>query len=351
MGKIKIGNKRIGEDEPCFIIAEAGVNHNGSVILAKKLIDQAKSCGADAIKFQTYITEELVTADAPKADYQKKYDKKESQSAMLKRLELNHKEFLKIIAYCRKKNIIFLSSAFDPISADFLNRAKMTAFKIGSGEITNLPLISKIAGFNKPIILSTGMADISDIKTALKTIYEKNNHKVILLHCTTNYPAKMEEINLLAISSMKKKFKVPIGFSDHTPGIIVSMASRVLGACVLEKHFTLDKKMIGPDHQASLDFNELKNLVESIRNIEKALGDGIKKPQKSELEIRKVVRKSVVAIKNIPKGEKITLSMLALRRPGTGIEPKDISKIVGKIAKKDIVRENMILWRDLNNAK
>lgn len=344
---IKINSKIIGENQPCFIIAEAGVNHNGKLKLAKKMIDEAKKFGADAIKFQTYITEELVTDTAPKANYQKKTTKASSQFDMLKSLELSQDDFKNLKTYCKAKKIIFLSSCFDIPSAEFLNKIKVPAFKIGSGEITNVPLLEKVACFSKPIILSTGMTNMLEVKKAVKVIHAAGNYELILLHCTTEYPSRVEDVNLRAIATMRKEFNLPIGFSDHTPGILISQAARVMGACVIEKHFTLDKKMSGPDHKASLDISEFKDLVQSIRIIEKAFGDGKKIPQKSELDIRNVARKSIVARVEIKKGEKINSEMLAVKRPGTGIAPEYIDKIIGKRAKKDIGVNKLLTWKDL----
>lgn len=345
--KIRIGNKFIGENEPCFIIAEAGVNHNGNLEIAKKMIEEAKNFKADAIKFQTYLTEELVTTNAPKASYQKKNTKGSSQFKMLKNLELSQEDFRRLKKYAEEKKIIFLSSCFDLPSAIFLNEINVMAFKIPSGEITNLDLLRKVASFNKPIICSTGMADILEIKKAIHTINLSGAKSLVLLHCTTDYPVKLKDVNLKAIRTMQKEFNYPIGFSDHTLGIKVALAARVLGAGVIEKHFTLDKTMPGPDHQASLDKNEFKELVESIRTIETAFGDGRKIPQKSELAIRQIVRKSIVARAEIKKGEKITQEMLKLCRPGTGLASEYLSKIIGQYAKNNIRVDALITWKDL----
>lgn len=343
---IKIADKIIGKDKPCFIIAEAGVNHNGKLALAKKLIDAAKEAGADAVKFQTFKTENLVSPDAPKAKYQKETVGKISQFEMLKKLELSEVEFKELQNYAKKSGIIFLSAAFDEDSAEILEKMDVCAFKIGSGELTNHSLLYKIAKYRKPIILSTGMATIKEIEDALKIIYKTGNHQVILLHCTTNYPAKFESVNLRAIESMQKKFKVPVGYSDHTPGLAIPIASSALGAAVIEKHFTLDRKMAGPDHRASIEPQELKEMVDAVRAIELARGDGKKRPQKEELEMRNIARKSLFTKVNIPKGEEIKEEMLIARRPGTGISPEDLPKIIGKIAKKDILAEKMLVPGD-----
>lgn len=347
---IKIDGKIISEKSPCFIIAEAGVNHNGSIKLAKKLIDEAKAMGADAIKFQTYRTEELVAKDAPKADYQKKSAPRESQFEMLKRLELSDNDFFEIQKYCKAKKIIFLSSCFDSPSAKLLQKLNVPAFKIGSGELTNFPLLRQVAKYNKPIILSTGMSDLSEVRKAVSVIYKAGNKSLIILHCTTNYPSDPAEANLRAIKTLENVFKVPIGFSDHTEGIIVTLTARALGAQVIEKHFTLDKSMSGPDHKASMEPQEFKLLVKGIRTIETALGDGKKVTQKSELNIRQIARKSIFSACAIKKGDKIKEKMLVLKRPGTGIGADKMSKIIGKIAAHNIAMNSMLKLGDIKNA-
>lgn len=347
MKKIIIKNKKIGEKSPSFIIAEAGVNHNGNIKLAKKLIDKAKEAGVDAIKFQTFKTEDIVTKQASQAKYQaKNIGKKESQYEMLKRLELSEKDFIELKKYCDGKKIIFLSTPHTEQAIDFLD-ALVPAYKVGSGDLTNLPFLEKMARKNKPIILSTGMAILAEIKEAVKVIKNQNNNKIIILHCTTNYPCPLEEVNLRAMETIKKEFNLLTGYSDHTKGINVSLVAVGLGACLIEKHFTLDKNLPGPDHKASLEPAELKKLVEEIRNIEKAMGNGIKKPNKSEEEIKKVARKSVVAKVNIKKGEKITKEMLIIKRPGTGIEPKHLNKLINRKVKKNIKQDSLIKFQDI----
>ncbi|MEA3493474.1 MAG: N-acetylneuraminate synthase [Candidatus Margulisiibacteriota bacterium] len=327
-----------------FIIAEAGVNHNGSLKLAKKMVDAAKSAGADAIKFQTFNSEELVTASAPKAAYQKKTVPRKSQLAMLKELELSREEFDDLSKYCRKKKIMFLSTPFDLQSADFLNGLKLPLFKISSGEITNIPLLTKIAKYKKPIILSTGMSTIDEVKRALQAIYAAGNRKLTLLHCTSNYPTKYDDVNLKAMLTLKTKFNVPVGYSDHTEGIEVSVAAVAMGAAVIEKHFTLDKKMAGPDHKASLSPVELAAMVRAIRNVEKSLGDGIKRPRIAEKGVSRVIRKSLIALSDIARGEKIVLRKIGVKRPGSGIEPRFMNKIIGKLANKNIKKDQVLTW-------
>ena len=346
MKKIKIGNKIIREGNPCFIIAEAGVNHNGDIKLAKKLVDVAKEAGADAVKFQTFKAENVVTENAAMASYQKRnIKKKETQQEMLKEIELDYKDFIRLKKYCDKKKIIFLSTPHSEDAIDFLEDL-VPVYKVGSGDLTNLPFLEKIAKKKKPIILSTGMATLSEVKEAVRTIKRAKNNKIILLHCTTNYPCSLEEVNLRAMLTLKKEFNLPVGYSDHTLGILVPVMAVTMGARVLEKHFTLDKHLPGPDHKASLEPDELKEMIKTIRNVEKTLGNGIKKPTRSEEKIKKVARKSIVAKVDIPKGVKITKDMLDIKRPGTGIEPKYLKRIIGRKSKKNIKKDELIKLSD-----
>jgi N,N'-diacetyllegionaminate synthase len=348
MKKIEIGDKLIGDEEPIFIVAEIGVNHNGDVKLAKKLIDAAKNAGADAVKFQAFKTEKVVTKYAEKAKYQKETTGlAESQYDMMRRLELKEEELRELYDHANKSNIIFLSSAFDNESADLLGNLGVPAFKVASGDITNFPLLRHIAEKKKPIILSTGMSTLSEIEDALDFIREKGVEDIVLLHCTTSYPAKIEDANLRAIKTLSHKLKLPIGFSDHTLGITAPIAAAVLGAVLIEKHFTLDRTLPGPDHRASLEPNELKDMIIAIREVERALGNGIKKPTEDEKRIQKVVRRSVVAKVEIPKGIVITEDMLDLKRPAVGIEPKYLNRIIGKKAKKNIKPDELITFQKL----
>lgn len=360
---IKIGKKIAGKGNPCFIIAEAGVNHNGSLNLAKKLVDAAKDAEVDVVKFQTFKAEKLVTSDAEQAKYQtENIGKKESQYAMLKRLELSYPDFKKLKKYCDKKNIIFLSTPHCDSAIEFLEPL-VPAYKIGSGDLTNLPFLKKIAQKKKPIILSTGMANLREVKEAVDTILPTNK-ELILLHCTTNYPTSIREVNLKSMLTMAKEFNLLVGYSDHTENRNVSLAAVALGACVVEKHFTLDNNFSGPDHKASIEPRALKEMVDEIRNIERrlvigdnpnnlikelnlqeAMGDGIKRPTPSEIKAAKVIRKSVVAKADIPKGTLIIQDMLTIKRPGTGIEPKHIIKVVGRRAKEDIKRDALLTWQ------
>lgn len=328
-----------------FIIAEAGVNHNGSIDLAKKLIDAAADAGADAVKFQTFKADRLATKLADKADYQKSNTSvNESQYEMLKKLELDEDMHKAIIEHCKQKQIMFLSSAFDNESVDMLNNFGMAIFKIPSGEITNLPYLRHVGGLKKPIILSSGMSDIRDIKNALDVLIEcgVSKNQLTVLHATTEYPCPIQEVNISAMQTISANFGVKVGYSDHTNGIEVSIAAVALGACVIEKHFTLDQTMEGPDHKASLEPHEFKSMVRAIRNIEKALGDGIKKPSQSEIKNMAITRKSIVALRAIKSGEIFSIGNLAVKRPGTGISPMDLNKIIGKIARRDFLPDEQI---------
>lgn len=346
--KIRIGERLIGEGKPCFIVAEAGVNHNGDIHLAKELIDAAKNAGADAVKFQAFKAEKIATIYAEKADYQtRNAGKDKSQLAMLKKLELDEKDIRELYNYAQKNNIVFLSSAFDRESIDLLNDLGVSAFKIASGEITNLPLLKYVAKKKKPIILSTGMSTLDEIEQAVKVIRENGTKDIVLLHCVTSYPARKEDVNLRAIETLRRKFKLPAGFSDHTLGVTIPIAAAALGAVLIEKHFTLDKSLPGPDHKASLEPNELTEMVTAIRDVEKALGNGVRRLTEEEREIRKKVRRSIVAKEEILKGTIITESMLDFKRPGTGIEPKHLDRVIGRRTKKDIMPDELIAFKNL----
>ena len=329
-----------------FIIAEAGVNHNGSIELAKKLIDVAVEACADAVKFQTFKASNLVSKNAQKADYQKNNmnDGDDSQFNMLKKLELDLETHKELIAYCNSKNIMFLSTPFDHDSIELLNDLGLEIFKIPSGEITNLPYLRHIGKLNKKVILSTGMADISEIEDALDVLYNAGTKKenITVLHANTMYPTPMEDVNLRAMITIGNTFDVAYGYSDHTLGIEVPTAAVAMGASCIEKHFTLDCTMEGPDHKASLEPHELKAMVKAIRNIELALGSSIKKPSKSEMPNINIARKSIVAKYDIKKGETFTESNLTIKRPGNGINPMHWDEIVGTISNKDYNEDELI---------
>ncbi len=328
-----------------FIIAEAGVNHNGDLSLAKKLIDVAVDAGANAVKFQTFKTEKLLSKNTQKADYQKQTtDANESQFDMIKKLELNLEAHIELISYCKNKNIMFLSTPFDHDSIELLSNLGLEIFKIPSGEITNLPYLRHIGKLNKKVILSTGMSNNGEIESALEVLISAGTKKenITILHANTEYPTPMQDVNLKAMVTIGKTFDVEFGYSDHTLGIEVPIAAVALGASCIEKHFTLDKTMDGPDHKASLEPEELKAMVLTIRNIEQALGNGIKAPSKSESKNKIAVRKSIVAACNISKGEVLTEDKLAVKRPSGGLSPMLWDSIIGTIAKKDYIEDDLI---------
>lgn len=328
-----------------FIIAEAGVNHNGSIELAKELIDVAVEAKADAVKFQTFKAENLVSKNAQKADYQKQTtDKNESQFDMIKKLELDVDTHKELMLYCKTKDIMFLSTPFDHDSIDLLSDLGLEIFKIPSGEITNLPYLRHIGKLDKKVILSTGMADIGEIEDALNILIEAGTKKenIVVLHANTEYPTPMEDVNLKAMVTIGNTFDIAFGYSDHTLGIEVDIAAVAMGACCIEKHFTLDCKMEGPDHKASLEPDELKAMVKAIRNIELALGSSIKKPSKSEIPNMQIARKSIVAKVGIKKGEILTEEKITIKRPGNGINPMRWDEIVGTIATKDYKEDELI---------
>lgn len=334
-----------------IIIAEAGVNHNGSMEIAKQLIDAAADAGADYVKFQTFKTENLVSKTAKKANYQQENmpEASETQFEMLKKLELSIEQHHELIDYCKQKNIRFLSTAFDLESINLLNSLQLDLFKIPSGEITNLPYLKKIGALKKNVIISTGMCVMSEINDAIEALKkagtEKN--KITILHCTTDYPTAMEDVNLNAMKSIAKHFSLPVGYSDHTLGIEVPIAAVAMGATIIEKHFTLDKTLSGPDHKASLEPNELKVMITSIRNIEKALGSYEKQPSDSEQKNMLVARKSIHLVKSIIKGHIISESDLIMKRPGDGISPMLIEQVIGKKAIDDLSIEHKLKWEDV----
>jgi N,N'-diacetyllegionaminate synthase len=328
-----------------FIIAEAGVNHNGSLSIAKKLIDVAVQSGADAVKFQTFRAESLVSKNAQKADYQKQTtDASESQFDMIKKLELDTESHIDLIAYCLKKDIMFLSTPFDHESIDLLSGLGLKIFKIPSGEITNLPYLRHIGSLCKQIVLSTGMSNLYEVGDALNILINAGTSKdnITVLHANTMYPTPMEDVNLNAMHTLQKEFGVNIGYSDHTLGIEVDIAAVAMGAKCIEKHFTLDKTMEGPDHRASLEPEELKLMVSAIRNIEKALGNYEKKPSMSESLNIDVVRKSIIAKKNINKGDILDENNLCVKRPGSGVSPMKWDEVIGTISSKDYNADELI---------
>ncbi len=330
-----------------IIIAEAGVNHNGSIELAKQLVDKAVEAGVDYIKFQTFKASKLVTKAAKQAEYQQKNIGKEgdSQYQMLKKLELSPEDHEVLIAYCKEKGIKFFSTAFDFDSIEYLHSLNLGLWKISSGEITNYPYIKKIAQYREPVILSTGMCEMDDISAAMNVLLVNgvSRDQITILHCNTEYPTPYEDVNLLAMQGIGKEFQVNVGYSDHTRGIEVPIAAVALGASVIEKHFTLDRNMEGPDHKASLEPDELKAMVSAIRNIEKAVGgDGSKHISDSERKNIAIARKSIIAAKDIKKGELLTEENLTVKRPGTGISPMRWEEVIGTKAVRDFNEEELI---------
>jgi len=328
-----------------FIIAEAGVNHNGDIHIAMKLIDAAVSAGADAVKFQTFKTENVVSQTAPKAQYQKETgESNESQFDMLKKLELDIDAHKTLLSYCQKKGIKFLSTPFDHKSIDLLESLGLDVYKIPSGEITNLPYLRHIGSLSKKVIMSTGMSTMSEIKEALSILLKAGTLKenITILHANTMYPTPMQDVNLRAMLTIQNYFDIPVGYSDHTLGIEVDIAAVAMGATVIEKHFTLDKTLDGPDHQASLNPDELKSMVMAIRNIEKAMGDGKKVVSSSEKENKDIARKSITAIQKINKGDIFTEDNITVKRPGNGISPMKWDEVIGSKAKKNYLFDDLI---------
>ena len=328
-----------------IIIAEAGVNHNGNIDLARQMIDVAKEAGSDIIKFQSYKTHSLVSKNAEKADYQKKYgDPIESQYEMLKKLEINRQDHEILLTHCNKMDIEFMSTPFDISSLELLHQLGVKRFKISSGDLTNYPLLKATSKYKKPVILSTGMAYLGEVEQALIVLCENglNRDDITLMHCNTEYPTPFKDANLKAIQTLKSSFGGPVGYSDHTPGIEASIAALAFGAMMIEKHFTLDKNSIGPDHQASLTAEELHRLVESIRNVELAIGDGLKQPTNSEKKNISIARKSIVAIRAIQIGEMFTEQNISVKRPGTGISPMLWENIVGRKSNRNYSEDDLI---------
>ena len=330
-----------------LIIAEAGVNHNGSIEIAKQLIDKAVEAGVDIIKFQTFKSEKLVSKSAKQADYQKKNihnSDNDSQLDMLKKLELSDADHKVLIDYCNKKKIKFFSTAFDFESIDYLHSINIGLWKIPSGEITNYPYLKKIAQYGESVILSTGMCEIDDISAALKVLLDNGltKDKISILHCNTEYPTPFKDVNLLAMNELKERFGVRVGYSDHTKGIEVPIAAVALGAEIIEKHFTLDRNMEGPDHKASLEPHELKAMVSAIRNIELALGTGHKTVSESERKNIAIARKSIVAASNIKQGDLFTDENITVKRPGDGISPMRWEEVLGRQAKRDFAADELI---------
>jgi N-acetylneuraminate synthase len=334
---VEIAGRMIGPGYSCFIIAEAGVNHNGSLEMARQLVDVAAKAGANAVKFQTFRADRVATPNAAKADYQLRTTaSSESQLEMLRRLELPQQAHRALAESCHQRGILFMSTPFDEESADFLAELGVPAFKIPSGEITNLPFLAHVAHKGKPMVVSTGMSHLAEVADTVRVIRDAGNGQIVLLHCVSDYPADPKEANLRAMLTMAEAFGVPVGYSDHTPGIEVALAAVALSACVIEKHFTLSRSLPGPDHQASLEPQELAALVQGIRRVEAALGHGRKEPTPSEADTAAVARRSLVAARDISIGKTLTPELIAIKRPGTGLPPALINQVIGRIAARDI---------------
>ena len=343
-----VGERRIGGGAPVFVVAEAGVNHNGDVALALALVDAAAEAGADAVKFQTFRTDALVSRAAPKAGYQvETTGGGESQRDMLARLELTLADFARVQERCAKRGVVFFSAPFDEASADALERLAAPLFKVPSGEITNLPFLRHVAAKRRPMIVSTGMSTLAEVAEAVAAIRAAGDSPVALLHCVSAYPAPPDEMNLRAMDTLRERFGVPVGLSDHTLGLEVALAAVARGAAIVEKHLTLDKAMPGPDHRASLDPEEMAALVRGIRTVESALGDGDKRPTPSELDTRRVARKSLVAARALRAGERLTEDAVAVKRPGTGIPPAELSRAVGRRLRRDVAADEVLEWTAL----
>jgi N-acetylneuraminate synthase/N,N'-diacetyllegionaminate synthase len=329
---IILAGREIGSSAQCFVIAEAGVNHNGDVTLAHRLIDAAADVGANAIKFQTFDADNLASPNARKAEYQaRSTGTEESQLEMLRRLELSRAAYPDLIRHAHERNLVFLSSPFDEASADFLEQLGVCAFKIPSGEITNLPFLGRIARKGRPLLISTGMCQLEEVVQAVEAVRLNGNPNIVLLHCVSCYPADPGDCNLLAMQTLRNRFGVPVGWSDHTLGTSVAVAAVALGACLLEKHLTLDKTMAGPDHQSSLQPNEFQSLVVSIREVERALGDGVKRPALGEHSTAIAARKSLCAARDLSPGHVLREEDFVARRPGSGISPAKLDELVGRV--------------------
>lgn len=344
-GEVSIGQWKIGPNQPCFVIAEAGVNHNGSREMALRLVDAAVQAKADAVKFQTFISEKVISAAAPKAAYQRETTGSgESQLEMVKKLEFPPHVFGEIQQYCKEAGILFLSTPFEETSADVLEALDVPGFKIPSGEITNFPFLEHVARKHRPMIVSTGMADLEEVRAAVEVIRKHGNGELILLHCVSSYPASPSSVNLRAMHTLAEKFCVPVGFSDHTLGTEVTLAAVALGATVIEKHLTLDKKLPGPDHRASLEPAEFAALVRGIRIVESSLGDGRKRPSPEEFDTAAVARKSLVSARSLARGSIVTQDAIAICRPGTGLPPAARAQVIGRQVSRDVSAGEILNW-------
>lgn len=347
--KIQVGDTFIGAGEPVFIIAEAGVNHNGDLKLARQLIDIAAESGADAVKFQTFRAEKLVSKKAKKAAYQvANTGNDDSQYEMLKKLELPFEAHQGLKEHAEQQGIAFMSTPFDEEAIDFLDELGMPVFKSPSGELTNLPYLRHMASKGKPMIISTGMATLAEVETAVQTVREAGLEELVVLHCTTNYPCPVEDANLLAMDTLGKATQSLIGYSDHTEGILVPGMAVAMGAVVIEKHYTIDRNLPGPDHKASLEPGELKEMIDQIRLIEKIRGTGAKVPTASEQRIAEVARKSIILAQDVAADTVLTTEMLVIKRPGTGISPAQLQQVLGKKTTRALKQDKPLQWEDFS---
>jgi N,N'-diacetyllegionaminate synthase len=346
---MQIGSYAIGEGNPCFVIAEAGVNHNGDIALAKRLLDAAVEAGANAVKFQSFHAESIASSEAPKAAYQvATTGASETQREMLQRLELTHAAHEELSRHASERGIIFCSTPFDIASVDLLEALDVPFFKVASGELTHVPLLRRIARTGRPVVVSTGMSELQEVESALGTLRAAGARDIALLHCLSEYPAPSAEANLRAMATMRERFGTPVGYSDHTLGVEVAVASVALGASILEKHLTLDRSMPGPDHRASLEPREFSELVRQVRSVESALGDGVKRPGKSEMANRAIARRGVFAAVAIPKGTVLTADMLACKRPDDGIPASQFDSVVGRRVRLDLRAGEKLSWEQLD---
>jgi N-acetylneuraminate synthase/N,N'-diacetyllegionaminate synthase len=349
MLEVDIADRKIGAGHPCFVIAEAGVNHNGDMGLARELVRQAKACGADSVKFQTFTAENAMTRTAPKAAYQLRVtDPSESQFEMVKALELSEEAHVELIQLCASEGIMFLSTPYGFDDARLLHRLGVPAFKIASALIIELSFLEFVARFGKPMIVSTGMATLDEVRDAVNVIRSTGNDQVVLLQCTTNYPSLASDANLRSMRAMAQSFGCVVGYSDHTIGIAVTLASVALGATMIEKHFTLDRSLPGPDHSCSADASELREMIRGIRDVESAMGTDVKRPTESERLNIPGLRRSIVAAFDIPQGTRLEPEMLAFKRPGTGISPARLTEVVGRITRVAITADTLLSFEQMD---
>jgi N-acetylneuraminate synthase len=345
MAELTVGNRQIGDGHRCFVIAEAGVNHNGDLAMATEMVSVAAAAGADAVKFQTFVTEAIVTRTAPKAEYQRRVGgEAESQFEMLRRLEMSEEFHRRLIAECGRHGIMFLSTPYDWASVELLDRLDVCAFKIASTDTTNLPFLTDVAGTGRPMLLSTGMSSLAEVEEAVVAVRSTGHHRLALLQCTSQYPTPLDQVNLRAIAAMRERFGCPVGFSDHTTGIGAAPWAVAVGASIVEKHFTLSRSLPGPDHAMSLEPAELSALVRAIRDVEAALGDGVKRTMPCEQENKRTHQKSLVVCRPVKAGKVVTREDVTAKRPGTGLPPGSLPKVVGRRAARDLQPDDIITW-------